>query len=168
MLPPAPPPALVAIASNLAGTPVSVSCQRNQDFTSGVEAYTLGTQNGDGTITVDPVLHFSRGTCNELIRLVVRDGRPHHAHSWLVTNGGQIVDLPGGSAVHILEHEALHVREQSADEARVECLAEENRATAVGAFHFAAWQAKQILRGFVVAHLDSSRAPVDYLADRTC
>lgn len=60
-----------------------------------------------------------------------------------------------GNAVHLLLHEATHIRDDSTDEARVECDTSKNAWSAVKLFHLAAWQDRQILRGMAVAHLDS-------------
>ena len=152
---------VVAIASQLAGESVQVSCERNARFSDASRAYTVWQAN-DGTIVFDPVIHLSASTCNELNRLVVRDTRSSAGQTQFVTNGGAIIDLAGGGAVHLLLHEALHLREKSTDEARVECDASRNAWSAVALFHLAAWRDQQILRGMAVAHAGSAPS---YLKD---
>lgn len=153
-------PPVVAIASQLAGTPVTISCERNARFSDASRAYTLW-ESEDGTIVFDPVIHLAAGTCNELNRLVVRDGRRHVAREQILTDSGAVVDLAGGGAIHLLLHEALHIREESTDESRVECDTNRNAWSAVALFRLAAWRDRQILRGMRVAHLESASS---YLA----
>lgn len=152
---------VVAIASQLAGERVSVSCERNQSFNTEDRAYTLWTDS-DGTVIFDPVIHLAAGTCDALNRLVVRDGRPHAAVKGLATNGGTTVDIPDAGAVHLLLHEALHIRESSTDEARVECDTSLNAWSALRLFKLPAWRDRQILRGMRLAHLASDAS---YLGD---
>lgn len=145
-------------ASQLAGEPVTIACERDSRFQDGAGEYVY--YDGD-TLTFDSVIHLPRKTCNALYRLVSRDSRrlPTSA-AGLVTNGGAPVDLPDGRAVHVLLHGATHIRESSSDEGRVECDTYRNGWQAVRLFGFPASEARQILRGMTVAHRESR---ADYL-----
>lgn len=161
-------PPVVAIASTLAGEPVTVSCEKDARFSTLLRAYTLYVRSDDGAVVFDPVIHLAASTCNALNRLVVRDGRQHVARQQIITNGGAITDVEDGGAVHLLLHEALHLRLESADEALVEHETQLNRWSALKLFKLAAWRDHQILRGMTLWHCASSRTPVDYLALGAC
>jgi hypothetical protein len=153
-------PAITSYASSLAGRPVTVRCNRDQSFTNGLLGYTLY----DATGYVYPVIYLPASTCNRLnvlawpSRLRVIDGRQPRALASVAAG----TDLPDGAAVDTLIHEATHIREQSTDEARVECDSYRNRWSAVKLFHFSAARSRAILRGMHAAH---EASPASYLAD---
>jgi hypothetical protein len=155
-------PAITSYASSLAGRPVTVRCNRDQSFTNGLLGYTLY----DPTGYVYPVIYLPASTCNRLNMLAwpsalrVIDGRQRRAVASVAAAGGN--DLPDGAAVDTLIHEATHIREQSTDEARVECDSYRNRWSAVKLFHLSAARNRAILRGMRAAH---EASPASYLAD---
>jgi hypothetical protein len=154
-------PAVVSHASQLAGRPVTIACNRDQSFKDDMLGYTLY----DDTGYVYPVIYLPASTCKRLNdlaaprRLLVADTRKGRA---VASSARLAVDLPDGSAVDTLIHEATHILEQSTDEARVECDSYRNRWSAVKLFHLSATQDSQIMRGITTAHLQS---PPDYLTD---
>lgn len=154
-------PAITGYASSLAGRPVTVTCDRDQSFTDGLLGYTLY----DSTGYVYPVIYLPASTCNRLNVLAsprrhgVIDGRQGRA---VASVAASVTDLPDGSAVDTLIHEATHIREQSTDEARVECDSYRNRWSAVRLFRLSAARSGEIMRGMKAAH-ESSLA--SYLTD---
>jgi hypothetical protein len=154
-------PAIVGYASTLAGTAISVTCDRDQSFDKGTLGYTLYDDAG----TVYPVIYLPASTCNRLNtlastrRIAVTDTRKSRT---LASSARTAVDLPNGSAVDTLIHEATHIREQSTNEARVECDSYRNRWSAVKLFHLSAREDRSVMRGITAAHLAS---PVSYLKD---
>ena len=153
--------AITSYASSLAGTPVTVTCNRDQSFARGTLGYTLYDADG----VVYPVVYLPASTCkrlNELAsptRLVVLDTRKGRS---LASASRTAADLPDGAAVDTLIHEATHIREQSTDEARVECDSYRNRWSAVKLFRLGAREDARILRGMTAAHVAS---PANYLTD---
>jgi hypothetical protein len=154
-------PAVISYASSLAGTPVSVACNRDQSFDKGTLGYTRYDANG----VVYPVIYLPASTCNRLNelagpdRLRVVDTRSGRA---LASVARKSVDLPDGSAVDTLIHEATHILEQSTNEARVECDSYRNRWSAVKLFRLSAKMNRSVMRGMTAAHLAS---PASYLKD---
>ena len=145
-------PAVVSAASTLAGRPVTVVCNRDQSFDAGELGYTLA-ENG----VVYPTIYLPASTCNRLNnlaapQLVVVDKRPSRV---IVSAAALAIDLPDGSAVDTLVHEATHILEQSTDEARVECDSYTNRAAAVAQFPLSAKQAARVMRGVIATHENS-------------
>lgn len=154
-------PAIVSYASSLAGTAVTVACDRDQSFDAGTLGYTLYDASG----VVYPVIYLPASTCNRLnelagpaaLRVVdTRTGRT------LASVARSNVDVADGSAVDTLIHEATHILEQSTNEARVECDSYRNRWSAVKLFRLPARISGGILRGMTAAHLAS---PASYLKD---
>jgi hypothetical protein len=154
--------AVTSYASSLAGQPVTIACNRDQSFKDDVLGYTLFDAD---TGYVYPVIYLPASTCKRLNdlaaprRLLVADTRKGRA---VAASARSAVDLPDGSAVDTLIHEATHILEQSTDEARVECDSYRNRWSAVKLFHLSATEDGQIMRGMSVAHFQS---PADYLTD---
>jgi hypothetical protein len=154
-------PAIIGYASSLAGTPVAVVCNRDQSFDKGTLGYTLYDDQG----VVYPTIYLPASTCNRLntlaspSRLVVTTTRKARA---LAAAPPTTADLPDGAAVDTLIHEATHIREQSTDEARVECDSYRNRWSAVKLFRLSAKENRSIMRGVTAAHLAS---PADYLME---
>jgi hypothetical protein len=145
-------PAVVSAASTLAGRPTTVVCNRDQSFDPGELGYTLA-ENG----VVYPTIYLPASTCNRLNmlmapQLVVVDRRPSKV---IASAAAPAIDLPDGSAVDTLVHEATHILEQSTDEARVECDSYRNRAAAVDLFPLAARQKARVMRGVIATHQDS-------------
>jgi hypothetical protein len=146
--------AVTSYASQLAGRPVTIACHRDQSFKDGVLGYTLFDDSG----YVYPVIYLPASTCNRLNQLaaphryLVADTRKGRAAA---STERSAVDLPDGSAVDTLIHEATHILEQSTDEARVECDSYRNRWSAVKLFHLSAAEDNQIMRGMNVAHFQS-------------
>jgi hypothetical protein len=154
-------PAITSYASRLAGTAVTVVCNRDQSFDRGTLGYTLYDANG----VVYPAIYLPASTCNRLNelagpdRLRVVDTRTGRALASVAQN---TVDMSDGSAVDTLIHEATHIREQSTNEARVECDSYRNRWSAVKLFRLSATKSRSVLRGVTAAHLAS---PASYLTD---
>jgi hypothetical protein len=152
--------AVTSYASQLAGRPVTIACNRDQSFKDDVLGYTLFDDSG----YVYPVIYLPASTCKRLNdlasprRLLVADTRKGRT----AAGARSAADLPDGSAVDTLIHEATHILEQSTDEARVECDSYRNRWSAVKLFHLSATEDSRIMRGITVAHLQS---PPDYLTD---
>jgi hypothetical protein len=146
-------PAVISAASTLAGRPVSVVCNRDQSFDAGELGYTLA-ENG----VVYPTIYLPASTCNRLNnlaapQLVVVDKRPS---SRIIESAAALaIDLPDGSAVDTLVHEATHILEQSTDEARVECDSYRNRDQAVDLFPLSAKQRARVMRGVIATHQNS-------------
>jgi hypothetical protein len=155
-------PAIVSDASTLAGRPVSVACDRVSSFPSGELGFTL---YDPATRVVYPTIYLPSTMCNRLntladpARLVVVDTRRSHV---IAQGAASQIDLPDGTAVDTLIHEATHIREQSTDESRVECDSYRNRWSAVELFHLSARMDGQIMRGITAAHESS---PAGYLRD---
>jgi hypothetical protein len=153
--------AVIGYASSLAGTQVSVACNRDQSFDVGTLGYTLYDASG----VVYPVIYLPASTCNRLnelagpTRLKVVDTRNGRV---LASVGRKEVDLPDGAAVDTLIHEATHILEQSTNEARVECDSYRNRWSAVKLFRLSTKQNGSVMRGIAAAHLAS---PASYLQD---
>jgi hypothetical protein len=154
-------PTVVGYASQLAGRPVQVACHRDQSFEAGVLGYTLYDAEG----VVYPVIYLPASTCNRLnelaspSRLLVVDTRKGRTSASVERSSA---DLPDGFAVDTLIHEATHIREQSTNEARVECDSYRNRWSAVKLFRLPASKDRQVMRGMTAAHLAS---PASYLKD---
>ncbi len=154
--------AVTSYASQLAGRPVTIACHRDQSFKDDTLGYTLFDAD---TGYVYPVIYLPASTCNRLNQLasphryLVADTRKGRA---VASSERSAVDLPDGSAVDTLIHEATHILEQSTDEARVECDSYRNRWSAVKLFNLSATEDSQIMRGMKVAHLQS---PPEYLKD---
>jgi hypothetical protein len=145
-------PAIVSAASTLAGRPVSVTCNRDQSFTAGELGYTLA----EGGV-VYPTIYLPASTCNRLNtliapQLVVVDKRPSKV---IESAAALAIDLPDGSAVDTLIHEATHILEQSTDEARVECDSYTNRAAALNLFPLSAKMKARVMRGVIATHENS-------------
>jgi hypothetical protein len=154
-------PAIIAYASSLAGTPVAVTCNRDQSFGTGELGYTLYDAQG----VVHPTIYLPASTCNRLNALAAPSRLPATragAGRVLAAAPTPETDLPDGAAVDTLLHEATHIREQSTDEARVECDAYRNRWSAVKLFRLSGKQNRSVLRGVTASHLSS---PADYLRD---
>ncbi|HEY1478592.1 MAG TPA: hypothetical protein VGF46_01100 [Gaiellales bacterium] len=153
-------PAVTSYASQLAGRPVSIACHRDQSFQQRELGYTLYDQHG----VVYPVIYLPASTCNRLntlaspSRLLVADMRKGHS----AASSSPVVDLPDGSAVDTLIHEATHILEQSTNEARVECDSYRNRWSAVRLFRLSAAKDAEVMRGITATHLAS---PASYLRD---
>jgi hypothetical protein len=151
-------PAIVAYASSLAGRAVTVQCNRDQSFDSGELGYTLYDSSG----TVYPVIYLPATMCKRLNtlagpqRLVARRGRT------AAQRAAAKIDVPDGTAVDTLIHEATHILEQSTNEARVECDSYRNRWSAVRLFGLSSAMDAAVMRGITVAHLAS---PASYLRD---
>jgi hypothetical protein len=153
-------PAIAAYASSLAGTAVTVVCNRDQSFDRGTLGYTLYDANG----VVYPVIYLPASTCHRLnelavpqrLRVVDTRGRA------LASVARTAIDLSDGSAVDTLIHEATHILEQSTNEARVECDSYRNRWSAVKLFRLSSKKSRSVLRGMTAAHLAS---PPSYLKD---
>lgn len=140
--------AVVGYASQLAGAPVSVACHRDQSFERGVLGYTLYE---DGVVY--PTIYLPASTCNRLNNLTaanlrIVDRRPHR----VTESADAAIDLPDGSAVDTLVHEATHILEQSTDEARVECDSYRHRAKALRLFDLTRAQRVRVMRGIVATH----------------
>lgn len=154
--------AVTSYASDLAGRPVTIACNRDQSFKDDVLGYTLFDAD---TGYVYPVIYLPASTCKRLNalaaphRLLVADTRKGRTAA---SSARSTVDLPDGSAVDTLIHEATHILEQSTDEARVECDSYRNRWSAVKLFHLSAAEDSRIMRGMSAAHFQS---PADYLTD---
>jgi hypothetical protein len=155
-------PAITSYASSLAGTAVTVVCNRDQSFDRGTLGYTLYDANG----VVYPVIYLPASTCHRLNELAaparLRVVGAHGGRA-LASVAPTAIDLSDGAAVDTLIHEATHIREQSTDEARVECDSYRNRWSAVKLFRLPAKRSRSVLRGMTAAHRAS---PASYL--RTC
>src|ERR1700712_5850844 len=146
-------PAVVSAASTLAGRPTTVTCNRDQSFDAGELGYTLAE---DGVVY--PTIYLPASTCNRLNnlanpQLVVVDKRP--ASKVIVSAAALAIDLPDGSSVDTLRHEATHILEQSTDEARVECDSFQHRDAAVDLFPLSPKQRARVMRGVVATHQNS-------------
>ena len=154
-------PTITSYASQLAGRPVTIACHRDQSFATDVLGYTLYDASG----YVYPVIYLPASTCNRLnaltspSRLVVVDTRKGRTAA---SAQRASTDLPDGAAVDTLIHEATHIREQSTNEARVECDSYRNRWSAVKLFRLPAARDQAIMRGITAAHVAS---PPSYLKD---
>ena len=149
---------IVAIASQLAGVSTKVECDKDSSFSQRENGYVTFDWTGTAYQS-ERTIHLPASTCRRLNRLYsVRDTRPW---SSIVSPGGKIVDLQDGAAVHVLAHEAMHIRLDSLNESRVETCAYQNQWQAVRLFHLAAWKTRQILRGMRVAHFDSADGYLD-------
>jgi hypothetical protein len=154
-------PAITGYASSLAGTAVTVVCNRDQSFDRGTLGYTMYDANG----VVYPVIYLPASTCHRLNqlagpeRLRAVDTRRGRALAAVAT---KTIELSDGAAVDTLIHEATHILEQSTDEARVECDSYRNRWSAVKLFRLSAHKSRSVLRGMTAAHLAS---PESYLRD---
>ena len=155
-------PAIISYASSLAGTPVTVTCNRDQSFDKGTLGYTLYDAQG----VVYPTIYLPASTCNRLNKLaapgrlvvtVARKGRT------LAATTAAATDLPDGAAVDTLIHEATHIREQSTDEARVECDSYRNRWSAVKLFRPVA--RKRIAASCAESPPSHLASAADYLTD---
>jgi hypothetical protein len=146
-------PAVVTIASLLAGRPVTVTCNRDTSFDPGELGYTL---SGNGMVY--PVIYLPASTCNRLDllaggRVAVVDRRAPKRMG--VSAGAASIDLPDGSAADTLIHEATHIREQSTDEARVECDSYTNRARVLDAFALTGKLRARVEKGIESTHRSS-------------
>jgi hypothetical protein len=130
---------------------VTVQCDRDQSFDAGQLGYTLA-ENG----VVYPTIYLPASTCNRLNNLanplVVVDKRPSKV---IESAAALAIDLPDGSAVDTLIHEATHILEQSTDEARVECDSYTNRAAALDLFPLSAKMKARVMRGVIATHENS-------------
>lgn len=168
------PPALNAYATLLTGHPVTVACQRDQSFTDDTRGYTV-TINGEFL----QVIYLPTSTCNRLIALIPTPQRVPAKHKRLSTRIGTIVSVgkvdqasadglnveADGFALETILHESTHLRENSLDEARVECDTHLNAWQAVRPLGLPAWRAAETLQAMTDAHDTSEVAPVNYLAD---
>jgi hypothetical protein len=149
-------PAVVAIAAQLAGQPVGVACRKDSSFGQGELGYTLA----DGGV-VYPVIYLPASTCSRLnllaaghVALVDRRA----GKRVVVSAAAEAIDLPDGSAADTLLHEATHIREQSTDEARVECDAYVERARVLDAFALTGRLRTRVEMGVAAAHRGSDPA----------
>jgi hypothetical protein len=146
-------PAVVSIASQLAGRPVTVTCNQDSSFAAGELGYTLA-QNG----VVYPVIYLPASTCNRLNllaagKLAVVDRRA--SKRVVVSAAAAAIDLPSGSAADTLIHEATHILEQSTDEARVECDSYAHRAQVLDLFHLTGKTRSRVQKGIEATHWNS-------------
>jgi hypothetical protein len=154
-------PAIVAYASSLAGRAVTVTCNRDQSFDAGELGYTLYDSSG----TVYPVIYLPATMCKRLNalagpqRLALVDTRKGRT---VAQRAAAKIDVPDGTAVDTLIHEATHILEQSTNEARVECDSYRNRWSAVRLFRLSSKMDAAVMRGITVTHLAS---PASYLRD---
>lgn len=116
MIAPAP---IVAIASQLAGVPVTVTCLPSSQMDGASGSVLFHGAIPDHAITLDA------GVCARL---------SHPATGWL---------SPGDYLT--IEHEAQHIATASTDECAVEALALVNVFQAVRAFHLPAWRSRWVL-----------------------
>ena len=145
-------PAVVSYASQLSGQTVTVVCNRDQSFDTGELGYTL-YENG----VVYPTIYLPASTCNRLNNLTASNLRivDKRKTRLVQSAAASAVDLPDGSAVDTLVHEATHILEQSTDEARVECDSYRNRAKALSLFGLSSRQHAKVMRGIVATHENS-------------
>jgi hypothetical protein len=146
-------PAVVSYASQLSGQTVTVVCNRDQSFDAGELGYTL-YENG----VVYPTIYLPASTCNRLNNLTAANLRIVDKRKTRVVQSAAAaaaIDLPNGSAVDTLVHEATHILEQSTDEARVECDSYKNRAKALALFGLSSRQNAKVMRGIVATHENS-------------
>jgi hypothetical protein len=146
-------PAVVSIASQLAGRSVTVACNRDSSFAADELGYTLA-ENG----TVYPVIHLPASTCSRLNRMAaggisVVDRRARKRMT--VSAAAAAIDLPDGSAAGTLIHEATHILEQSTDEARVECDSYTNRVQVLDAFRLTGKVRMRVEKGIEATHWTS-------------
>jgi hypothetical protein len=146
-------PAVISVASQLAGRPVTVACNRDSSFETGELGYTLAEHG-----VVAPAIYLPASTCNRLNlmaagRIVVVDRRPSRKAT--ASAAAAAIDLPDGSAADTLIHEATHILEQSTDEARVECDSYTNRRLVLDAFRLTGRVRSRVERGIEVTHWGS-------------
>jgi hypothetical protein len=172
------PPALNQYATLLAGKPVTVACQRDQSFDAGLRGYTLWYGDDPANPSYVQVIYLPYSTCQRLIAIITP---PHVSGNRKrpVTRIGSIVS-PGepnpmaaeginvesdGYALETILHESTHLRENSTDEARVECDTHLNAWQAVKPLGLPAWRAQATLDAMTEAHDTSEVSPINYLAD---
>jgi hypothetical protein len=147
-----------AIGSQLAGEPVTVSCESTASLADvGLPGYDGFVLFPDGV--PQPVIHLRLALCAALERIdLPKDRNPSvydlvDGHRALVTTG---------EAVLVLTHEAMHIRLRSSDEAVVNCTAYRNRWTAINLFGPATWVASAIAYGATQTYRSQ---PDDYRLD---
>lgn len=123
-------PTLNHYASQVAGTPVTISCDPDSTFEPGVQAYVVWI-NGAPV----PTIHLRRAICTELEHVDTGDIIP--------------------ADFLYLEHEAQHIAMRSKNECDVERSALANAWGLIRQFHLPAWRTRAILAGlpYADAHL---------------
>lgn len=147
-----------ALASAVAGRPVTVSCDADGFPTPQTEGYVTFT-NG----ATDSVIHLRRGLCGPLESLGARTvgyWREQYPTVMDTNAAGQVIDEQDGIALSVLNHEATHIATQSEDEGAVECRSFSTVGALVSAYQLPAYLATRVLRG--VAWFHGTQLPAAY------
>ena len=144
---------LTNYASEVSGTPVTISCDDPKTFEHGTLAFVVFI---DGQVV--KTIHLPKPTCNSLMHL---DDRftPSKISTALDMVDGKVIDLVGGEEVLALEHEAMHIALNSQDESCVEATAIANIWQTVKLFKLPSWKANQVMRGAQYVH---QHTPLSY------
>jgi hypothetical protein len=136
---------IATYASQIAGTPVTISCEADATFNPSWDGYALS--GADGSIL--HVIHVRQSICGEAEN-VDRHQDPREAAYLLFA--GHRADLDAGEALETIEHEALHIRLHSTDEGVVDCSAYQNRWAFVRLFKLPERVAKMVMNGMAWMH----------------
>lgn len=134
---------LDALASQLSGTPVQVTCL--PEHATPYDGHGIGHYLDDGSFTVEPHIWLKLRVCRPLVRLIF--WRQHH--DWMLYPPNV---QEAAYALTVMNHEAMHVRLQSADEGLVECTSIRNIWPAVTAFHLPRKYAGIVLADAIYDH----------------
>lgn len=171
------PPVLNQYATLLTGHPVTVACIGDHSLPQGDLGMTYWYGDDPANPSFVQVIYLPTSTCKRIIAIITPPhGSP--AARRLSSRIGTIVS-PGtpdrasvdgvdveadGRALETILHEATHLRENSTDEARVECDTHLNAWQAVKPLGLPAWRASSTLQAMTAAHEESEVSPIDYLA----
>lgn len=135
---------VAAFASQVAGVPVTLSCEADASFPTSTGAGIAGAsfpldgfvlRGIDGNIV--RVLHVRQSLCDAAIATT----KPHAE-----------ISSDSGRALAVIDHEATHVRLNSLDEAAVECAASQNAWQLVRLFKYPARVAQLLLASMAAHH----------------
>lgn len=151
-------------ASQVAGTPVTISCDADASF---LDAAQIQAQGYDGPLSgyvlrgadgrFIPVIHLRRSLCVAVEH--VDHKRARHPIAFASLKTGQRIDSARGAyALEAMEHEAMHIRLESGDEGLVECTAWRNRWPLVELLHLKPWVARIVMNTMTDRH-DQLPAP---------
>lgn len=155
--------------SNVAGAPVTISCEPDAGFAIPVSAgsswdgYVLPASSDENGVLhgVLPVLHIRQTFCDAAENIDHK--RVAIPASYMTLNGKRYDSTNGPIALAVMLHEAMHFSLQSFDEGRVECANYRNEWSLVKQFGFPGWVASMVLTGMSEHHFEMDESyPTTY------